>query len=139
MCSPNRITLPRTERWSAFCPEAKLGKNTGTLVRKALFPLFSIQKWEYAEGFSQVDENVRQRLSSIYNNMDRNLESNLFADENGIKQFFDKAGFDMEEYSHSKVLADLSSVRLLNFSQEEILNIRKGLKMLKTLILTRNT
>jgi hypothetical protein len=42
----------------------------------------------------------------------------------------------MEEYSHSKVLEDLSSVKLLNLNQKERLKIRQGLEILKTLILT---
>jgi len=39
----------------------------------------------------------------------------------------------MEEYSHSRVLEDLSSIKLLNLNREERQKIRQGLEILKTL------
>jgi O-methyltransferase involved in polyketide biosynthesis len=90
---------------------------------------------QYMEEISQVDENVQQRLSSLSDSTQRNLESNVFADENDIEQFFHKAGFKVEEYQHSNVVEDLSSVRILNLTQEEMPKIGQGLSMLKTLIL----
>jgi O-methyltransferase involved in polyketide biosynthesis len=93
---------------------------------------------QYLQEISQVDENVRKRLFTISSSTESNVESNVFADENDIEQFFGEAGFKIEEYSHSKVLEDLSSVKLLNLNQEEKLKIRQGLKILRTLILTRN-
>jgi hypothetical protein len=81
---------------------------------------------------------VRERLSAISASTDSNIESNVFADQNDLEQFFGKAGFKIEEYPHSKVLEGLSSVKLLSLSQEEKVKIRQGLKILKTLILTRN-
>jgi len=95
---------------------------------------------QYLGEISQVDENVRQRLSSISSSTERNLESNLFADENDIEQFFNKAGFNMKEYPYSNVAADLSSVRILNLTPKEILKVQQALSIVKTLILIlRNT
>lgn len=93
-----------------------------------------VQTKQYLKEF-QVDKNVRQRLNSISNSSERNFESNFFADENDIEQFFKKAGFNMEEYQDSNVTADLSSVRILNLSQQEMAKIQQGLSMLKALIL----
>jgi O-methyltransferase involved in polyketide biosynthesis len=94
---------------------------------------------QYWQEISKIDEKlVRKGLSTISNSTGNNIEGNVFADENDIEQFFGKAGFKIEQYSHSKVLEDLSSVKLLNLSQEEKLKIRQGLKILKSLILTRN-
>jgi O-methyltransferase involved in polyketide biosynthesis len=89
---------------------------------------------------SQVDGSVRQRLNRVSSIAGRNRESNLFADEKDIQQFFSEAGFTIEEYPHSNVCEDLSSIKLLNLNLEEILKIQLLLKLVKTLILTpRNT
>jgi O-methyltransferase involved in polyketide biosynthesis len=94
---------------------------------------------QYWQQISKIDEKlVRERLSAISSSTDSNIESNVFADENDLERFFGEAGFKIEEYSHSKVLEDLSSVKLLNLNQKEKLKIIQGLKILKTLILTRN-
>jgi hypothetical protein len=81
---------------------------------------------------------MRKRLSTISSSTESDVENNVFADENDIEQFFEEAGFKIEEYSHSKVIEDLSSIKLLNLNQKEKLKVRQGLKILKTLILTRN-
>ncbi|MGD0996033.1 MAG: class I SAM-dependent methyltransferase [Candidatus Bathyarchaeia archaeon] len=95
----------------------------------------------YWQEISQLDEKlIRKRLSAISSSTGSDFESNAFADKNDVEQFFGKAGFKIEEYSHSKVLEDLSSVKLLNLNQEEKQKIRRGLEIFKTLILTpRNT
>jgi O-methyltransferase involved in polyketide biosynthesis len=92
---------------------------------------------QYMEAISHVDENVRERLGSISSSTDRNLENNLFVDENDLEDFFSKAGFNLEEYEHSSVVADLTSVRTLNLTQQEIARIQQILSMVKTLILIR--
>lgn len=91
---------------------------------------------QYVQEFSHVYDDTRQRLTRISTSSETNLESNLFADENDIKQFFGEAGFRMREYSYSDVLGDLSSIKLLTLSQDEIQKIRWALKIAKTLILT---
>jgi O-methyltransferase involved in polyketide biosynthesis len=92
---------------------------------------------QYWQEVSQLDDKlVRKQLSAISSSTGSNIENNVFADKNDMEQFFGKAGFKMEEYSHSKVLEDLSSVKLLNLNQEERLKIRQGLEIMKTLILT---
>jgi O-methyltransferase involved in polyketide biosynthesis len=92
---------------------------------------------QYLEELSQLDENVRQRLNSISKSTDRNLEKNYFADENDLQGFFREAGFNVEEYQHSSVVAGLTSVRILNLTQQEIVRIQQILGMVKTLILIR--
>jgi O-methyltransferase involved in polyketide biosynthesis len=96
---------------------------------------------QFRKEVSQVEENVvQQRQSKISSITGSNLESNLFADENDIQQFFNKAGFTIEEYPQSNIYEDLSSVKILNLDGEEILKIQLVLKLNKTLILTpRNT
>jgi hypothetical protein len=88
--------------------------------------------------FSQKldDKLMGKRLSAISSSTGSNVENNVFADKNDMEQFFGKAGFKMKEYSHSRVLEDLSSVKLLNLNQEERQKIKQGLEILKTLILT---
>lgn len=111
-----------------------LGKYSGIWIAS------DINTKQFMKRVSQVDKNVRQRLSKLSSITERNLESNLFADENDLQQFFNKAGFIIEEYPYSNVYEDLSSVKILNFNQKEILKIQLGLKVTKTLILTpRNT
>jgi hypothetical protein len=78
---------------------------------------------------------MQKRLSTISGSTGSNVESNVFDDKNDMEQFFGKAEFKMEEYSHSRVLEDLSSIKLLNLNQEESRKIRQGLEILKTLIL----
>ena len=96
---------------------------------------------QFLQEISQLDGKlVRKRLSTISSSIGSNFENNAFADKNDMEQFFGKSGFKIEEYSHEKVLEDLSSVKLLNLNQEERLKIRRGLEIFKTLILTpRNT
>jgi O-methyltransferase involved in polyketide biosynthesis len=91
----------------------------------------------YLQEFSQKldDKLMQKRLSTISSSTGSNVESNVFDDKNDMEQFFGKAGFKMEEYSHSRVLEDLSSIKLLNLNQEERQKIRQGLEILKTLIL----
>jgi O-methyltransferase involved in polyketide biosynthesis len=90
---------------------------------------------QIAEEASQIDENRLQRRSIISNSTQRNLEDNVFVDHNDIEQFFNKAGFNMEEYAHSNVVEDLSSTRIMNLTQKEMVKIQQVLRMLKTLIL----
>jgi O-methyltransferase involved in polyketide biosynthesis len=95
---------------------------------------------QFMKGVSQVDGSVRRKLSYLSRITERNLESNLFADENDMQQFFNKAGFKIEEYPQSNVYGDLSSIKILNLNRDEILKIQLSLKVNKTLILTpRNT
>ena len=81
-------------------------------------------------------ENVKKRLTRLSSSTESALEDNLFDGENDIKQFFEKAGFKMEEFSFFNVFEDLSSVKILNLTQEEVLKIQQILKIYKTLILT---
>lgn len=81
-------------------------------------------------------ENAKKRLTRISVSTESTLEDNLFDDENDIKQFFKKAGFKMEEYMFFNVFDDLSSVKILNLTREELLRIRQILKIYKTLVLS---
>ena len=91
---------------------------------------------QFLQKIPQFDENAKKRLTRISSSTETALESNIFDDENDLKQFFEKAGFKMEEYSYLNVFQDLSSVKILNLTQEEILKIQQGFRILKTLILT---
>lgn len=91
---------------------------------------------QYIQEIPQTSNMIRQRLTSISSSTERNLESNLFEDENDIAQFFSKAGFNLKEYSYLNILGDLSSIKLLNLNQEEILKIKQLFKLNKTLVLT---
>jgi hypothetical protein len=82
---------------------------------------------------------VQKRLSTIASATGSNVLNNLFSDEKDIELFFGKAGFKIEQYSHLKVLEDLSSVKMLNLNQEEKLKIRQALQTLRTFILTCRT
>jgi O-methyltransferase involved in polyketide biosynthesis len=106
------------------------GKYDGLWITSDVHTKQSLQE------FSQFDEKMRKRLSTISSSTGSTVESNIFDNENDIEQFFGKAGFKIKEYSHSKVLEDLSSIKLLNLNQEERQKIRRGLEILKTLILT---
>jgi len=119
-----------------------LAGNIHEVLRKydGLWIATEVHTRQYWQKISKIDEKlVRKRLSAISSSTGSDIESNVFADENDIKQFFGEAGFRIEEYSHSKILEDLSSVKLLNLNEEEKLEIKRGLRMLKTLALTRNT
>ena len=91
---------------------------------------------QFLQKVPQFDENAKKRLTRISSSTETALESNIFDDENDLKQFFEKAGFKMEEYSYLNVFQDLSSVKILNLTQEEILKIQQGFRILRTLILT---
>jgi O-methyltransferase involved in polyketide biosynthesis len=115
-----------------------LAGNIQVLLRKhhGLWITSDVHSKQYLQETSKLDDNMQKRLTSISRATERTLESNVFADENDIKQFFDKAGFRMVEYPHSSVLEDLSSVKLLNLTQDEMQKIHEVLRTLKTLILT---
>jgi len=86
--------------------------------------------WKFV---SQADDTMQQRMQNVSGATGRDIETNIFEDENDVRQFFTNAGFTIEEYPYSNVLEDLSSVKLSKFNREEILAI---LQMQKTLILT---
>jgi O-methyltransferase involved in polyketide biosynthesis len=83
-----------------------------------------------------LDEKVEKRLSTLNSSTGSDILNNLFSDEKDIELFFGKAGFKIEQYSHLKVLEDLSSIKMLNLNQEEKLKIRQALQTLRTFILT---
>ncbi|MGZ7131052.1 MAG: class I SAM-dependent methyltransferase, partial [Halobacteriota archaeon] len=88
------------------------------------------QLWKF---ISQADDTMQQRMQNVSGATGRDMEKNIFEDENDVRQFFIKAGFMIEEHPYSNVLDDLSSVKLSNFKREEIFEI---LQMQKTLVLT---
>jgi O-methyltransferase involved in polyketide biosynthesis len=95
-----------------------------------------VQTKQYLQKVSQIAENTGKRVASVSNSTGTDLESNLFIDDADIEQFFNKAGFRMEEYSYSNILGDLSSIKSLNLNEAEILRVQQLLKIKKTLILT---
>jgi O-methyltransferase involved in polyketide biosynthesis len=97
---------------------------------------------QYREATFRLGERemLRRRQNRISCSTGSDLESNLFADENDLRVFFDKAGFKIEEYQYSNVIQGLSSVRRLNLDQEDMQRAFELLALSKTLILTlRNT
>jgi len=82
---------------------------------------------------SQRDQGMRRRIRDISRATERNIENNVFADEKDMRQFFTKVGFAIEEYPHSNVIENLSSVKFSNLSRQEILDM---LRVGKTVILT---
>lgn len=95
-----------------------------------------VQTKQYLQKVSQIAEHTGKRVVRISNSTGTDLESNLFIDDADIEQFFNKAGFRMEEYSYSNILGDLSSIKSLNLNEAEILRVQQLLKIKKTLILT---
>jgi O-methyltransferase involved in polyketide biosynthesis len=83
--------------------------------------------------FSEKYDTMRQWIQHITGATGRDIEGDAFEDENDVRQFFTAVGFAIEEFSHSNVLEDLSSVKLAKLSREEIVAI---LRTIKTLILT---
>jgi O-methyltransferase involved in polyketide biosynthesis len=92
---------------------------------------------QYRDATFRLDGKLRQRQNRIASSTGSNLESNLFADENDLQSFFEKAGFRIEEFQYSKVAQDLSSPRKLNLTQEDMSRAFEFLAASKTLILTR--
>jgi len=89
------------------------------------------QSWK---SISQIDRiHMLQRIGNISRITERNLKSNVFADENEVKQFFNKAGFTIQEYQQTNVFKDLYSVKSLNLNRNETMRILQGRK---TLVLT---
>ena len=85
------------------------------------------------ERIFQANKNLRKISSHISGITERNIESNTFADDDDIQQFFNGAGFAIEEYQHSNTVEDLSSMKSLGIDREAVLKILQGRK---TLILT---
>jgi O-methyltransferase involved in polyketide biosynthesis len=90
---------------------------------------------QYRNATYRLDEKLRQRQNRIAGSTGSNLESNLFADENDLREFFDKAGFRIEEYPYSNVVQVLSSVRTLNLTPEDMKRVFELLAASKTLTL----
>ena len=91
---------------------------------------------QYRDAANRLDASMRQRHDRIARSTGSNLESNLFADENDLRGFFESAGFQIEEYQYSNLVRDLSSIRLLNRSQEDAKRALELVAASKTLILT---
>jgi O-methyltransferase involved in polyketide biosynthesis len=91
---------------------------------------------QYRDAAIRLDKNVRERQDRISRSTGTNLESNLFADENDLRRFFESAGFQIEEYQYSNVFQDLSSIRLLNLSQKDAKRALELVAASRTLILT---
>lgn len=83
--------------------------------------------------FLQADDQVQQRMTNIADATGRDLEENAFEDENEVRQFFTDAGFAIEEYPHSNVIEELSSVKRADMSRDDVFKITR---LVKTLILT---
>lgn len=94
---------------------------------------------QYRDAANRLDASMRQRHDRIARSTGSNIENNLFADENDLRGFFETAGFQMEEYQYSNVVRDLSSIRLLNLSQEDAKRALELVAASKTLILTPKT
>jgi O-methyltransferase involved in polyketide biosynthesis len=62
--------------------------------------------------------------------------NNVFSDEAEINRFFEQEGFKIEKYSHLKIFGDLTSVKNLGLSEEEIVKIKQILNIKDTLVLT---
>jgi O-methyltransferase involved in polyketide biosynthesis len=115
-----------------------LADNIHELLRRydGIWITTDVQTKQDMQKVSQIAEHTGKRLASISNSTGTGLESNLFIDDTDIEQFFNKAGFRMEEYSYSNILGDLSSIILLNLNEEEILRVQQLFKIKRTLILT---
>jgi O-methyltransferase involved in polyketide biosynthesis len=94
---------------------------------------------QYWEATLWLDEKRRERHNRIASSTGSDLESNLFADENDLRSYFDKAGFQIEEYQYSNMIQDLSSPRLLNLDQEDMKRAFELLALSRTLILVPRT
>jgi O-methyltransferase involved in polyketide biosynthesis len=94
---------------------------------------------QYRDAANRLDATMRQRQDRLARSTGSNLESNFFADENDLRRFFETAGFQMEEYQYSNVVQDLSSIRLLNLSQEDMKGALELIPASRTLILTACT
>jgi O-methyltransferase involved in polyketide biosynthesis len=94
---------------------------------------------QHLEATRRLDEKQRERHNRIASSTGSDLESNLFADENDLRSYFDKAGFRIEEYQYSNMIQDLSSPRLLNLNQEDRERVFELLALSKTLILLPRT
>ncbi|MDQ7094332.1 class I SAM-dependent methyltransferase [Desulfosporosinus sp. PR] len=91
----------------------------------------SKQSWQR---IAQDDENcVQQRIRNISGATGSDIENNTFVDEDDMRQFFSKAGFAIEEYPHTSVIDELTSIASLNLNRERVLKL---LRVTKTLILT---
>ncbi len=62
--------------------------------------------------------------------------NNVFSDDDEIKRFFVQEGFKIERYSHLKIFGELTSVKNLGLSEEEIVKIKQMLSIRDTLVLT---
>jgi O-methyltransferase involved in polyketide biosynthesis len=86
------------------------------------------------ERLAQGDMNyVQQRIGNISGATGVDFENNLFVDEDELRQFFIKAGFTIEEYPHTSVIDELSSIAILNLNREKVFEV---LRTPKTLVLT---
>jgi O-methyltransferase involved in polyketide biosynthesis len=83
--------------------------------------------------FSQVDENVMQRIENIASATGRDIKKNAFEDDDDMRRFFTDAGYLIEEYPHVNVLEDLSAVKLTQLNRSGVCEI---MQVLRTLILT---
>jgi O-methyltransferase involved in polyketide biosynthesis len=120
--------LNRQEKGAAASNILELLKQNGGLW---ITPDVSTKK--FMERIFQANENLRKIASHISGITERNIENNTFADDDDTRQFFDDAGFVIEEFQHSYIIDELSSVKSLGIERGIVLKILQGRK---TIILT---
>lgn len=98
-----------------------------------------VHTMQYRDLGAKLDANLRQRQDRIARSTGTSLMDNLFADENDLRGFFETAGFQIEEYQYSNLVQNLSSIRLLNLSQEDAKRALELVAASRTLILTLRT
>lgn len=85
---------------------------------------------KFMERIFQLEENLREIVLKISGATECDIENNVFADEDDIRQFFNGAGFTIEEYRHSDTIESLSSMKSLDINREAVLKILQGRKTL---------
>ena len=95
-----------------------------------------VESKESVKRLTKSFDAVRKRLSGLSNVTGRDIEGNMFSTEDDIEQFFRHAGFEIvEKRPLSSVMSELSSIRKLHLTEEEIVRIERILKIFKTIIL----
>jgi O-methyltransferase involved in polyketide biosynthesis len=118
-----------------------LASNIYTLLKKfgGIWITTEVHTQQEMKEASQLDILRQLRLAlatPISESTGRDAQNNLFADDNELKRFFNDAGFDISKSQYSSVLPELSSIKILNLTQQEMQRLEQGFRFYNTLILT---
>ncbi len=85
------------------------------------------------EKLLRISKKLGETATHVTEIIEHDIKKGTFTDEADVRKFFCETGFIVEEYHHSNLIDELSSIKTVNIDQEFVMEMLHGRK---TLILT---